>query len=221
MLRIVSIPVVATLLCGSGLLLMTSDHSTVVSAQEPEDETRPEEGNDRPAAEVLERRLNRIEELIEQAEKDGNEERLRELREEGERLLDQLEQLERQREEPEEEEGDEEREELKERARDLEFHRLELEIERLHQELQAVGQESALRLARISENRLASASYAISQAIAEVEAEEAIDFLVELKEETDDASIQRLLSHHLARLYRHADRPDAARREARSLILGK
>ena len=87
--------------------------------------------------EAAERRLDAIERLIEQAESDGNEDRVRDLRREGERLLDRVEEFERSQliqNEDDEEEWDEDEEELERHQRRMELHTMELEFERLRLE---------------------------------------------------------------------------------------
>ena len=198
-------------LCAGAWLVAPASWSPFAAAQEDAEEESREDG--RP--EELERRLDEIEELIERAEQRGDEAEIRELRREGERLLDRLEEIERAR-RGNDEEGEEEWEY---EIREMEFHRLELEIERLRQELNAVQQESAIRLATIAENELTSASYAITQAIDHLGEEEVIDFLTELKQTNDDETIERIILHHLATLNAHMDRPDEARSALRALIL--
>ncbi len=216
-------------LAGAGLALVFGDKPARLLGQE---EAREEERGERREseekgereeaaereAEKLERRLDEIEQLIERAKDNDDEAQVRKLREEGERLIDRLEKLERQREGDEDEERGEEEEEQRIRARELELHRMELEVERLHQELEAARQESAIRLLEVAKDPLASASYAVSQLLDELEPEEAIETLVDLREKTENANVRRIISHHLVRVYRHADRPDEARRELRSLI---
>ena len=170
--------------------------------------------------EQLERRLDEIQDLIKKREQRGDEQEVRQLREEGERLLDKLERLERAREDVEEE-RDEEWEELEYHVRRMEVDRLELEIERLHQELLAARQESAVRMAQIAKNVVASASYAISQAVDQLEQDEAIDFLSTLVDETTNPAIRRIIHHRLVTLLHEADRPDAVRAELRGLILSE
>ena len=113
--------------CLVAALLAPANHSPLVTAQEEEterEERREEDPNEREREEEIdpegiERRLDEIEELIERAEQRGEEDRIRELRREGERLIDLLEEFERAREE--EFEGGEEWEH---EIRELEIHRL-------------------------------------------------------------------------------------------------
>ena len=211
------------ILCSGALLRAPAGWSAFAAAQEEavEEELSEEERNDEVGSERLERRLNEIEKLIDRAEQRGDEERVRELRREGERLLDRLEEIERARTDVDEEEGIEEQEEWERHASEIEIHRLELEIERLHQELNAARQEASVRLAHIATDRFTSVSYAISQSVEQFEEESAIDFLADMLEETEDIIVQRMIRHRLNTLYHHAEQPDAARRELRALILGE
>ena len=199
---------------------MTGVPRLVLGWQDETDRSETAEQEDEGAvdAERLERRLDEIERLIDRAEAGDNPDRVRELRREGERLLDALEELERSREEDDEEfEGNEFEQEL----REMEMHRMHLEIERLALELSGVRQESVMRLAETAHDEMTSAVYAIEQLTSRLEAEHAYDVLNDLLAETDDVVVRRVLRHRLAELSFKMERPDEAIRQLQSLILMK
>jgi chromosome segregation ATPase len=201
-----------------GTVVVTGGRQFVNAWQGEEDE-RPERVVENDIdAEQLERRLDEIEEQLERAEQDGNDDRVRELRREGERILDKLEQLERSR---EEDEGEFEGEEFELERRELEMHRLHLEIERLQAELNALGQESAVRLAELARDETTSAAYAIQQAATKFEEEHAREFLTDLMEEVENDTVKRVIRHRLAQLSFNMDEPEEALQQLKSLILAK
>ena len=189
-------------------------------AQQPDevDAVSEEQEDESPNPEALERRLDEIQDLIKKAKQAGDEDRIRKLRQEGEKILDRLEQIERSRQGEDEEEGEGE---LDERRRDLEFHRFELEIERLHLNIQAQRQEMAVRLAHIAESKTTSAAYAIMQATEHLEEEGAGAFLTQMLKETNNESVQRMIRHRLAQLSFHQDDPEAAKGHLKALVLEK
>lgn len=213
--------IVFLVLAGAVAIVSPPTWSRLASAQEDEEERREEERDEEEEegegdVEDLERRLDQIEAKIDRAEDQGDEDLVRKLRREGERLLDQLERIERAR---EEEEGGEEHEEWERHIHELEMHQRELEIARLHQEIEAMRQENSVRAANIAESRLTSASHAISQAIEYLGEDHAVDFLEGLLEDTEAPEIERLIRHRLADV--HRERPDAALRQLRALISGE
>jgi len=189
-----------------------------LSAQAPDDADveRDETETEAPGPEALERRLNEIQELLERAKQSEDQEAIKKLRREGEKILDRLEEIERAR-----EGGEDEGEEFEERRRDLEMHRMELEIEQLRLQLRTSRMESAIRLAEIAQNDIESASYGIVQAVDHLGEEAAADFLADLLTKTENKSIQRLIRHSLVRLHVEIDQPEEAKADLKSLILGK
>lgn len=186
--------------------------------QEEDQEQREEgveEGVEEDDAEQLERRLDEIEELLAKAEQDDDDERIRDLRREGERILDQLERIERSREEGEFDE------EAEHENRELEMHRLHLELERLRAEIDAITQESVSRLADLAGNETTSAVYAIQQAATRLEEEHAREFLTEMLEEVESETLKRVIRHRLADLSLNMGDPERALDQLRSLILTK
>jgi type I site-specific restriction endonuclease len=206
--------IVLLLLTLTAVLSDLGPRSPAVAAQEEEARAEEEQEARRRELEVrareLDQRLNEVEQEFERARDQGDEARARELRNLAERLLDELEHVERR----------EEAEEREQHIRNLEINRLELEVERLHHELQAVQQESAIRMAELTKEPVASASYAITQSIHTLGEEEAIEFLSGLLEETENHHVQRIIRHHLARLRTHTGQHDAAIDDLRALILG-
>jgi DNA repair exonuclease SbcCD ATPase subunit len=217
--------IVLLLLTLTAVLSDLGPRSPAVAAQEEEARAEEEQEARRRELEVrareLDQRLNEVEQEFERARDQGDEARARELRNLAERLLDELEHVERSFREVERGgEGREEAEEREQHIRNLEINRLELEVERLHHELQAVQQESAIRMAELTKEPVASASYAITQSIHTLGEEEAIEFLSGLLEETENHHVQRIIRHHLARLRTHTGQHDAAIDDLRALILG-
>jgi hypothetical protein len=196
--------VVIAVVLGAGVL---GTGVWAVAWQSEEEDGRSERVADNDIdPEQLERRLDELQELIKRAEQQGDRDRVREHRAEGERILDRLEEFERSR--REDEEGAFEREEWEAERRELEMHRVQLEIERLHLELTTVRQESAGRLAELAMNKVTSASYAIQQAVDNLEEVEAREFLTGLLEEVDSDAVQRIIRHHMAQLSLHMDEPE-------------
>ncbi len=182
-----------------------------LSAQEDEEQELAEHQA------ALETRLDELEQLIERAEKQGDEEHVRELRSQGEELLDELEAIERAREGDEETEDDEVSEQ---EARELEMHRIHLEIERLQTELEAIQQEAAMRMVQISESYEGSVSLALTRLVGDLGEDRAMDFLSEVAKETDNGVVRRMALHELARLRIRTHQPDKAEEALRRIIFG-
>lgn len=166
---------------------------------------------------ALHERLKVLEQQIEAADKQGQEQRVEELRAEAEELAETLEQFSG-NDEFEEEEFEEEHEAEFEELEEHEFH---LELERKELEVSFGRLEIVSRVAELAEEKNSAATYAIMHVHEYVEQGEAQAFLEDLLDKCEDKQVKRLLHIKLAEIHAHEDRPEEAKRHLRELILGE
>jgi hypothetical protein len=118
---------------------------------------------------------------------------------------------------------DEESEEAEEREREqleMRMHRMRLELERAELELRAVQLELVQRVTRTAEQEVSAAVYGVCRVQEFMEPEEAAEFLQELYDEVGPVIVKRAIRMKLVELFRAIDRPEDARSQIRSMIVG-
>ncbi len=116
----------------------------------------------------------------------------------------------------------EEADEAEHEEHELHMHHRHLEVERMELELQHVRLELAVAMREVADDKVASASLALSRVFEFVEEPgDAIKLLEQARADTKDPAIRRLIRFKLAELFAEDDDLEAAQQQLQALIKGE
>jgi uncharacterized phage infection (PIP) family protein YhgE len=160
------------------MFLVQSGQPRTARAQEEEEAAEREKiAKLKQDQKKLEDRLNEIKKALQAAKNDGDEGKVKKLRDEAEQVLKQADRIARllPKKEKKEEEGED-----GEGPEELERHRLRLQTERLELELRSIRLDIAQRMTGIAEKKTAAAALALSLVGETMEQDDVVPFLQKL-----------------------------------------